>query len=112
MRCELRRAVLLIVFAAGAMLQGELVGGAESVVPPAAAPEASRQNIAAMPAGDKKELQGKQERFYRLDEEEQNRLRRLHDELSQDPDAKRLEMVLERYRTGCKRCRRASGRTC
>lgn len=48
-------------------------------------------------AAQKKELQSKQAKFYRLDEEEQNRLRQLHEELSRPLDADRLQGVMERY---------------
>ena len=50
-----------------------------------------------MSATERKELQSKQERFYRLDEQEQDRLRRLHEELSQDPEAVQLQRVMQRY---------------
>lgn len=48
-------------------------------------------------AAQKKELQTKQARFSRLSQEEQNRLRVLHEELSQAADASRLQGVMERY---------------
>lgn len=48
-------------------------------------------------AAQKKELQTKQARFCRLGQAEQNRLRGLHEELSQAADASRLQGVMERY---------------
>jgi len=50
-----------------------------------------------MSATEKKELQQKQDRFHRLAREEQNRLRRLHQGMSEDPQADRLRSVMERY---------------
>ncbi len=85
---ETALALLLIV----ALAVGESAGEAEP-----AAPEAGPKNLETMSATEKKELQSKQERFYRLDEKEQDRLRRLHEELSQAPDAAQLQRVMERY---------------
>jgi len=50
-----------------------------------------------MSAAEKKELQQKQDRFYRLAPEQQDRLRRLHQGVSNDAQADRLRGVMERY---------------
>ncbi len=76
---------------------GEPAGAAEPAAPQVPAPAVHPQSLESMSAAEKKELQSKQERFYRLDEKEQDRLRRLHEELWQDPEAARLEKVLQRY---------------
>lgn len=81
----------------GAFTEDESAGAADTATPQGAAPEAGGQDLRSMPATEKKELQGKQERFYRLDAPEQDRLRQLHVELSRASDAKALEMVLDRY---------------
>lgn len=50
-----------------------------------------------MSAAEKRELQRKQERFYKLPVEEQDRLTRLHRDISNDPRAVHLHGVMERY---------------
>ena len=71
---------------------------AEAAKSPATAPPlADAQGVAALSPAEKKDLQGKQERFYRLDQKQQDQLRQLHDELTRDPDAARLQAVLTRY---------------
>jgi hypothetical protein len=62
-----------------------------------AAPADPATDLAEMSPAEKKELQGKQERFYRLDPQTQDQLRQLHDELMRDPDSARLQAVLTRY---------------
>jgi hypothetical protein len=61
------------------------------------APADAEENPAAMSPAEKKELQGKQERFYRLDQPTRDQLTQLHDELMQDPDSARLQALLTRY---------------
>lgn len=90
MRCETRFPILVI---------GALIVAAASS--PAAEDTAAPADVATTPAEmsptEKKELQGKQERFYRLDQPTQDQLRHLHDELMRDPDSARLQAVLTRY---------------
>jgi len=72
--------------------------GDATIAPADVAVSADAANsLAAMSAANKKELQSKQERFYRLDPAAQDRLRQLHDDLTQAPDAARLQSVLTRY---------------
>jgi hypothetical protein len=75
----------------------ETIAPAALAVSPDAANGAAAKIPATMSPAEKKELQSKQERFYRLDPAAQDRLRRLHDDLSQAPDAARLQSVLTRY---------------
>ena len=100
MRCELtswRMRWLLPTLLTVSIALGEPAGAADIAAPKGDTSEAGGRDLESMSAAEKKELQGKQERFYRLDAQEQDRLRRLHEELSQAPDAKELQMVLERY---------------
>jgi len=58
---------------------------------------AAANSLATLSPAEKKELQSKQDRFYRMEPAAQDELRRLHDELTQSPDAARLQAVLTRY---------------
>ena len=74
------------------VVRSEIPAAAET-----AAPADAAKRLAAMSPAEKKELQSRQERFYRLDLQTQDELRRLHDELTRDPDSTRLQAVLTRY---------------
>ena len=50
-----------------------------------------------LPASEKQELERKRDRFYRLPEREQQRLRALHAQLEASQDGPRLRQVMERY---------------
>jgi len=59
--------------------------------------EAVIKRLDEMSAAEKKELQRKQERFYGLSVEEQDRLKRIHRDISHDTRAVHLRGVMERY---------------
>lgn len=60
-------------------------------------PHEARSRIDKMSAAEKTELNRKCDRFYGLNPDEQDRLKRLHSELGRRPDADRLRGVMERY---------------
>jgi hypothetical protein len=60
-------------------------------------PDSPRDRVARMSAAEKRDLQQKQDRFYQLAPDEQDRLRRLHQSVSNDSQADRLRGVMERY---------------
>jgi len=66
------------------------------VVPPMT-PAAARKEIAALSSEQRQELQQKLVRFSRLTEAEQERLRRLHEELWRHPKSEHLARVLTLY---------------
>ncbi len=71
-------------------------------VPPAAlAPLAPPESLAAflqtLPANDRQELVGRQQRFEQLSDVEKERMRTLHAALRNHPDAARLDSVLLQY---------------
>lgn len=59
--------------------------------------DAHRERIEAMSAEERDILRNKQERFFNLPPDEQQRLRKLHDEISSHPKAAELHEVLTRY---------------
>ncbi len=90
MRCETRFPILVtwtLIVAATASPAAEQT----------AAPAGAARSPAEMSPAEKKELQGKQERFYRLDQQTRDQLRQMHDELMRDPDSAQLQAVLTRY---------------
>lgn len=94
MRCK-RNSLLLT----GALIAATIssLAADQAAAPADAAQPQAAQDLAALSPAEKKDLQGKQERFYRLDTQAQNELRDLHDDLTQAPDAARLQAVLTRY---------------
>jgi len=56
-----------------------------------------RQQVAQMSPVEREELLRRWQRFQALDPAEQDRLRRLHEQVQSDPDAERLERVMEHY---------------
>ncbi len=60
-------------------------------------PQALKGMISQMPVADKERLLRFYDRFSRLSEEEQQRLRQLHAALQHDPDAATLQRVMENY---------------
>ena len=56
-----------------------------------------RRRVESMGLGEKEQLLRIEERFIGLAPEEQQRLRRLHEELQTDPDAQRLRPIMHRY---------------
>ena len=90
MRCETRW-LLLVTWALIVAMACRPAAGQT------AAPADAARDLAGMSPAEKKELQGKQERFYRLDPQTQDQLRQLHDELMRDPASARLPAVLTRY---------------
>ena len=58
---------------------------------------ARREQIVSLPLSDQQQLLRNQERFNELGVDEQERLRKLHEDLSHDANAARLRAVLERY---------------
>lgn len=62
-----------------------------------ATPRAVADGLDNLSPAEKKELQSKQDRFYRLDPASQDELRDLHEQLTQAPDAAPLQAVLTRY---------------
>ncbi len=63
---------------------------------PAGSPELINR-LRNLTASEKQELERKRDRFYRLPEQEQQRLRALHAQLEASPDGPRLRQVMERY---------------
>jgi hypothetical protein len=106
MRCEKRFPILvtwaLIVGASSSPAADEAAapaGAARAAVTPSPSPSplADAKTVAALSPAEKKDLQGKQERFYRLDQKAQDQLRQLHGELTRCQDSERLQAVLTRY---------------
>ena len=106
MKCErlflLLLTGVLIAAAAASPAADQAAAPVAAAEDPAAAQDRAATDLAAPDLGalspaEKKELQGKQERFYRLDPQAQDQLRQLHDELAQAADAARLQAVLTRY---------------
>jgi hypothetical protein len=60
-------------------------------------PGVTRRGLEELSAAEKKELQQKQESFDRLPAQEQERLRKVHAEITADPQAGHLEHVLGHY---------------
>ena len=56
-----------------------------------------RDRLAAMPPAEKRELWELQQRFYRLDPEQRDRLRHLHQSVAADPQADHLRRIMARY---------------
>lgn len=59
--------------------------------------QARRERVEQMTVEQKEELRQKQERFVSLTEQEQQRIRKLHEDLTTRDDADKLRSVLERY---------------
>jgi hypothetical protein len=59
--------------------------------------EQARQRLSAMSAAEKQELEAKRTRFYSLPESDQQRLRQVHQELSEAEDGERLRQVMQNY---------------
>ncbi|MCA9269621.1 MAG: DUF2613 family protein [Planctomycetales bacterium] len=87
--------------AAGLLLGVALVvgvaGAAKEAQEPTADSQDPRDKIEALTVTEKEELRRKTEQFERLSDEEKNRLRSLHDELTASPDHERLEHVMLHY---------------
>jgi hypothetical protein len=58
---------------------------------------AARQRLSAMSAAEKQELEGKQARFHGLSESEQQRVRQVHQDLSEAEDGEKLKQIMHRY---------------
>lgn len=56
-----------------------------------------RQRLENLPAAKRQELERKRKRFHSLPPEEQQRLRKLHADLTAAEDAQRLEEIMQRY---------------
>ncbi|GIW93436.1 MAG: hypothetical protein KatS3mg110_1477 [Pirellulaceae bacterium] len=56
-----------------------------------------REHLAKLSPQEKEEFLRKQQRFYALPEEQQQKLRQLHREITEAPDCRELEQVLHRY---------------
>jgi hypothetical protein len=56
-----------------------------------------RQRVEQMSPAEKQELWELQQRFYRLDPEQRDRLRQLHAEMENQPEAERLRAIMARY---------------
>jgi len=59
--------------------------------------ELARQRLSAMSSAEKQELEGKRARFYGLPESEQQRVRQVHEDLSEAEDQDRLKQIMHRY---------------
>jgi hypothetical protein len=88
--CEVRVSAAALLL--GAVLLAEGVH-AES----GKAAGAARARVDKMSAEQKRALWQKRERFNRLSPQEQNRLRRLHHDISTHPEARRLQQVVTEY---------------
>lgn len=84
----------ICVFLVNTMLTSVVVDAAEND-----AIVARAERIANLSVVEKRELLARQERFNQLSDDEQEKLRRFHDELSAHPDAEKLKKVLESYVT-------------
>jgi len=95
MTCE--RGLLLLV--TGVLIAATALPAAadQAAAPADAGQDRAGQDLAGLSPAEKKELQGKQERFYRLDPQAQDEMRQLHDDLARAADAPRLQAVLTRY---------------
>lgn len=60
-------------------------------------PEQTRHRLESMTAAEKEDLLRKKERFEKLSSEEQARYRKLHEQVTTDPEADRLKHVMTRY---------------
>jgi hypothetical protein len=57
----------------------------------------ARQRLSAMPAAEKQELDAKRARFYALPENDQQRLRQVHRDLSEADDREQLQQIMQNY---------------
>ena len=86
------RLVAWLLFAAGLVIGWQpQVGGAQTEL------EQRRQQLEALSPSEKRDLIAKKERFDRLSREEQERLRKLDEQLQEHPESEEMQQVLQRY---------------
>lgn len=88
---------LKAVWLAAGLIGFGIAAGPRALAMESESEQARRERVEEMTMEEKEELRQKQERFVSLSQQEQDRIRKLHDELTTRDDADKLRAVLERY---------------